>query len=238
MIVVSGCMRSGTSLLMQTFRVAGLPVIGKAFPENFSSAVLKTNPRGFWESEYRNGIKDEHEVSASETKGHVVKIFVHGLLVTDRKYIECVVAPVRNWRDVVESKTEQDEVENAFRPNPVHPAYNWWIKNVLMVYDAIQRKYKLCLVDYERLLHDTVPTMQELFAELGIDGPVPDVVCEGLTTERKPVHSVDLDPELVSGFDLLYDLATRRVPPDAAAWRKLELTDQLLRERSAGQRVT
>lgn len=130
MIVVSGCPRSGTSLMMDLLRVAfGKDrIVGSKFPQEEGKmrddipvgmksmrAWLKKqqvkskdfkdmNPKGFWECEYSvQGIvfNPRKEAPSSEK---IVKIVSQGMAKSDPQYIDKVIFMLRHPRAVAKSQ--------------------------------------------------------------------------------------------------------------------------------------
>ncbi len=85
MIVVTGTPRSGTSMIMQTLKLLGVPIVGEAF--SFYN-LEHHNPKGFWELDYKEtfaGIKDDRY------RGKGIKILGEGLLRTNPEMISKMI---------------------------------------------------------------------------------------------------------------------------------------------------
>lgn len=98
MIIVTGSPRTGTSLIMQSLRIMGTPVIGMDFHHDFSNKEL--NPKGYWElpiSDTINGI--QHTMFS----GHAVKLFGLQLSRTPHKYVRRVIVCVREREPALKS---------------------------------------------------------------------------------------------------------------------------------------
>ena len=127
MIIVTGTKRAGTSLWMQILGAAGFPVVGEAFPGVWEASIREANPRGFFESAYRQGIyyrtNPDPETGRffhpREVKGHAVKIFVPGLVRTDLAYIGPVVGTMRSWREYTPSLKRLFQLEDRWRAEAV-----------------------------------------------------------------------------------------------------------------------
>ena len=97
MIVVTGSARSGTSMMMQTLQILGVPIVGEDFSETNRFAG---NVKGYYElppEEIAGGIKNDR----FEGKG--VKLFGQGLLKTEEQYIDKVIICERNREDSIKS---------------------------------------------------------------------------------------------------------------------------------------
>ena len=85
MIIVSGSGRSGTSMIMQTMKIWGLPIAGVPFHSDFP--VRELNPKGYWDLPVdilREGIDMRY-------KGMVVKLFGGWLSAVDSKHIDKMI---------------------------------------------------------------------------------------------------------------------------------------------------
>jgi hypothetical protein len=167
MILVSGTMRSGTSMWMQVLVAAGLPWIGEAFAEPWATRISAANPRGFYESQLAAGVyhaTNPHAENAAyllpgQTRRHVVKVFVPGLVRTDVAFVDHVVATMRRLREYaaallrVRAMAGEDR-EGAIFDLPLSPALRWWIENFALVRDIATRRYPAHVVIYGRVLRD------------------------------------------------------------------------------------
>lgn len=92
-IVVCGEGRCGTSLMMQTLKLLGVPVSAPPFIKEHKG-LEEFNPKGYYElSETVNGIKDD------SYNGKAVKLFANGLKHTEDKYIGKIIRMKRNRID-------------------------------------------------------------------------------------------------------------------------------------------
>lgn len=97
MIVVTG-LRSGTSLMMQTLKLLGVPIVGYMFHDDFSHKEL--NPKGYYDlpiNETINGL------NSYKYKGSAVKLGGYQLSVTEPKYINKIIVCERNKSDTIKS---------------------------------------------------------------------------------------------------------------------------------------
>ena len=245
MIIVTGTKRSGTSMWMQLLNAAGFPPIGTAFPRNWEKTIKDANPAGFWESKLRNGIyymtnpdpQTGQYLFPEQTAGHAVKVFIPGLIKTDRAFITRVVATVRPWRQYVRSLTRLYEMERASLaerrkegadalPPPVHlpAAIEWWVENFSLFSDIVTRRYPFIMVSYESVLEDPDTAVRLVFDWIGTgdaDAAVAQVE-PSLRTQDTATgeHAVDeeseIEPEVVEVFDQLYDVVREQRPIDQA----------------------
>jgi len=169
-IVVTGTKRSGTSLWMQLLSSAGYRFIGDMFPRNWEEKLRAANPRGFYESELRNGIhwqtnphpKTGRFLHPDQVRQLLVKVFVPGLTRSDMAYLDHVVASIRPWRDVVRSIRRMREIEAEVfawaeqdrQPGFYPPDVEWLRENFLLVRDLRLRRYPHVVVAHSQLMRD------------------------------------------------------------------------------------
>jgi hypothetical protein len=255
MIIVSGTKRSGTSMWMQILTAAGFPFLGEAFPRNWGSTIKAANPGGFYESILRRGIyyrTNPHPVTGryflpEQVEGYVGKVFIPGLVRTERAYIEAVIASIRHWREYDRSirrlyamEDEAKRAANKDEPPPVHmpPILEWWHENYMLLRDVAIRQYRAHLQSYDGLLADPAGIIERALKWLGrgdLEAAVAAVKPEHRTQKRDDEageHAdVDLDPNITATFDLLYDTIDQRQPPTPALIAKLNDTHKALEPR-------
>ena len=232
MIFVSGTKRSGTSMWMQVLRAAGRPVLGEAFPPAFVGGLRAANPDGFYESLLRNGIyfaTNPHPVSGryflpEHVPGHAVKVFIPGVLRSERAYIGRLIANVRPWQEYEASILRLGALEDAAmtaRGQPVPadrvlmpPAYEWWIENFSLVRDITLRRYPARLMSYAQVLADPEGSVAAVLRFIA-DAPVPGgqvddlaaalaAVKPGHRTQDRPTSATTLAPDVVQAFEDLH----------------------------------
>ncbi len=89
---------------MQALVAAGFPAIGSAFPAHWQDKLRRHNPRGFYESMFRDGVNFETNphpdtgvfLFPEHVERHVVKTFPGGLVRIDYSFIHRVVATIRD----------------------------------------------------------------------------------------------------------------------------------------------
>jgi hypothetical protein len=257
MIIVTGTKRSGTSMWMQLLTAAGFPPIGEAFPRSWDKTIKNANPGGFWESTLRRGIYHETNPDPATgaylfpqaTERHVVKVFIPGLIRSDRAFIGKVIATIRPWRQYVRSVTRlydmeqeaRNELTNGAAPAPVvmEPVIEWWVENFSLISDIVTRRYPFYMVAYDSVLTEPKKTLQDLFRWLG-EGDVERAVAE-VAPELRTQHqgnrveyesdSCDLGQDVIDTFDALYALVRDRSPLDQTFVDRLNETNRTLGER-------
>lgn len=195
MILVTGTKRSGTSLWMQILAAGGLQPIGEAFPGTWAHSIGDANPRGFFESRFRQGVfyatnpdpKTGSFLAPQPTRRSVVKVFVPGLVRTDVAYLDRVVATMRHWREYGPSLRRLYALEDAWlRDNPregmtgpqtvvwaagrrstLPPPVEWFLENFEIVRDVSTRRYPINLCTYEGLLAEPDKVIGRVFEWLG-----------------------------------------------------------------------
>ncbi|MGB5695514.1 MAG: hypothetical protein WBM46_07685 [Polyangiales bacterium] len=260
MIIVTGTKRSGTSMWMQLLKAAGFPPIGDAFPRNWENTIKDANPSGFWESELRRGIfyktnpdpRTGTYLFPEQTTRHAVKVFIPGLIKTDRAFIGKVVATVRPWRQYVRSVTRlyamEREAQEAARkdqadapPPPVFmsPIIEWWVENFSLISDIVTRRYSFYMVAYDSVLDSPEQTLRDVFRWLGegdveaaIDEVEPTLRTQDAQSEDEAnVDDHGLPPEAIGAFDALYDLVRKQVPLDQTFVDRLNQANEMLSDR-------
>lgn len=250
MIIVTGTMRSGTSMWMQILGAAGLPVIGAPFLGRWEESILGANPRGFFESPFRRGIyyatnpDDEGVyVSPQSSRRHVVKVFVPGLVRTDVAFIDYVIATMRHWREYGSSlerlhrmeddfKRRHPEVGEPERPerSPLPPWLEWWQVHYDLIRDVATRRYRFHMQTYESLLVDPEGCLAKVLKWLG--GGDLRAACEAVAPELQSQRERGGagDCEFAEALDELYEVVhrARRVSP--AFIEKLNATQRQVDE--------
>lgn len=246
MIFVSGTKRSGTSMWMQVLRAAGIPVLGEAFPRNWGKAPLRNaNPDGFYESILRQGVyfaTNPHPVTGKyfmpeDVEGYAVKVFIPGVIRSERAYITHLVANVRSWRAYESSVERLWDLENEGRPN-VDPgdivrfpaALEWWMENFALVRDISLRKLPFRMQTYDDVLARPGPIIASVLQWIGqgdVDAAVAAVKPEN-RTQVDNGESASVEPELAKVFDDLYGAIAEGKGFSGALLRTLNATNQSL----------
>ncbi|MBW1757925.1 MAG: hypothetical protein JRJ80_17395 [Deltaproteobacteria bacterium] len=257
MIIVTGTKRSGTSMWMQLLEAAGFPPIGSAFPRNWESTIKDANPAGFYESDLRGGIfyaTNPHPKSGAylfpeDTRRHAVKVFIPGLIKTDRAFIDKVIVTIRPWRQYVRSvnrlyamerEAKKSKLEKAPDdiPGPVvmPPLIEWWVENFSLISDIVTRRYPFLMVAYESVLEDPDKTLRDVFrwvgegdVEAAIAGVEPRLRTQsGDGSDQAEEPDVELEPEVTEVFDALYEVVRTQSPLEQPFIDRLNETNRLL----------
>ena len=246
MLFVSGTKRSGTSMWMQVMVAAGVPVLGKAFPRNWEHVSLKeANPDGFYESILRQGIyfrTNPHPTTGEyfmpeHVKGYAVKVFVPGVVRSERAYIDLLVANIREWREYEASINRLYDLEDRDRlakhpeseaPFRFPPAYEWWMENFALVRDISLRRYAYQLQTYDQVVRDPeryiTRVLERHGGEVDVAKAVAAVKPENRTQEA--VQSDSVEPELAEVFDELYATIRDARPLAGAFLQTLNATNR------------
>ncbi len=247
MFIVTGTKRSGTSLWMQILRAAGIPVIGEAFPANWSETLHGANRDGFFESSLREGVywrtnphpKTGTYLTEASVRGHAVKVFIPGLVRTERAYIEKVIATVRHWAEYDQSlrrlyAMEDDALEPGVPP-PVRrsPVLEWWEDNYSLLRNVAIRGFPIRIQSYDGLLEDPERVVAGALEFLG-GGKVPEAVAtvkqERRTQDRATIEAPtdELDAAAYATFDRLFEVIDQRQPLTPALLEELNRRHQQL----------
>ena len=210
---------------MQVLSAAGLPILGEAFPRGWDRTIREANPDGFFESILREGIyyrTNPHPATGDyflpeHVDGYAVKVFVPGVIRTERAYIGRLVANVRGWRAYAASIERLYAMERAAMrekapggPPSEHfpPVYEWWMENFALVRDISLRRYPARLTTYEQVLAEPHRRVRETLEWIGagdVDAAVAAVKPERQTQPESSAEPSDtLDPALARVFDDLY----------------------------------
>jgi len=253
MFLVSGTKRSGTSMWMQVLRSAGVPVLGSAFPRNWEKSSLKdANPDGFYESILRQGIyfrTNPHPTTGAyfmpdDVKGFVVKVFVPGVVRSERAYIDLLVANVRKWREYEASINRlyalEDKDRLAKKPDteqPFHfpPAFEWWMENFALMRDISLRGYDYQLQTYDEVLSEPARVIPEVLGRMGIGDANIEAAVAAVKPDNRtqnediaPLESESVPEDLAVVFDELYEVVRDRRPVSGDFLRRLNDTNRRL----------
>lgn len=253
MFLVSGTKRSGTSMWMQVLRSAGVPVLGSAFPRNWAKSSLKdANPDGFYESILRQGIyfrTNPHPTTGAyfmpdDVQGYAVKVFVPGVVRSERAYIDLVVANVRKWREyeasinrlyALEDRDRQAKTPDADAPFHFPPAYEWWMENFALMRDISLRGYAYQLQTYDEVLSDPARVIPEVLGRMGIaeaniEAAIAAVKPDNRTQDEDvaPLESESVPDDLSEMFDELYEVVRDRRPVAGDFLKRLNATNRRL----------
>jgi len=240
MLIVTGTKRSGTSMWMQILTAAGFPAFGEAFPRNWGETIKDANPDGFYESILRQGIyyrTNPHPRTGAyffpeQVERHVAKVFIPGLVRTDRAFIGSVVATVRHWREyhdslerlyALEDQARLEKKGRDDRPPRIPPVLEWWSENFSLIRDVVTRRYRVHVQSYDGLLSDPKTVIENTLDWLGdTEVDVATAVAAVKPTNRTQQRNDDapapegLSPKAVEAFELLYRTIHERSGLDPA----------------------
>jgi hypothetical protein len=143
-----------------------------------------------------------------------VKVFVPGVVRSERAYIERLVANVREWREYEASIQRLYAIEREkvlqIDPNapeyPIFPpAYEWWMENFALARDISIRKYPARLQSYDEVLREPATVIERIMAWIGtgdVAAAVAAVKPEHRTQTRPESESVE--PKYAKVFDDFY----------------------------------
>lgn len=208
---------------MQALVAAGIPHLGEAFPADWGDSPLReANPDGFFEGPYVNGVffgtnpsPDGRYLQPQALSGTVAKVFVPGVLRTERVYIEGVVANVREWREYEASVTRLHQLNaerlrkddpSAYVPELLPPAIQWWVENFSLVRDAATRGYPLQLQTYRQVLEEPRGPLEAALAVIGagdIDAALAAV--DPARRTKKELESQSVEPRIARMFDEFHE---------------------------------
>jgi len=251
MIIVTGTKRSGTSMWMQILIGAGFTPFGEAFPRTWGKTIKDANPDGFYESVLRRGIywqTNPHPRTGDyffpeQTEEHVVKVFIPGLVRTDRAFIGHVVATMRPWREYEASLNRLYAMEDAARPEEQKsmppmprfaPVLEWWYENFALVRDIVTRRHRVHVQSYDGLLRDPERVISDTVKWLGrgdVTKALAAVKPENRTQKRPESSSIEAEHAQV--FDELYAVVDERQPITGALVAKLNETNKIIAPRVA-----
>ncbi|PRQ06455.1 hypothetical protein [Enhygromyxa salina] len=247
MIFVSGTKRSGTSMWMQVLRAAGIPVLGEAFPRKWDQGPLRdANPDGFYESLLRQGVyfaTNPHPVTGiyfmpEDVHGYAVKVFVPGVIRSERAFITHLVANVRAWREYETSIERLFALEDqgreldddAERPVRFPAALEWWMENFALVRDISLRKLPFRMQTYDSVITRPEQVVSSVLGWIGL-GDVDRAIAAVKPENRTQVDSGTSDtvePALARVFDDLYAAVAAGKGFSTALLRTLNDTNQQL----------
>lgn len=237
-----------------------LSPIGDAFPRNWETTLKDANPGGFWESELRRGIfyktnpdpKTGTYLFPEQTARHAVKVFIPGLIKTDRAFIGKVIATMRPWRQYLRSVNRlygmELEAQEAARKDPdkplppavfMSPVIEWWVENFSLFSDIVTRRYPFYVVAYDSVIDHRKETLRSVFGWLGngdVDAAIRQVEPRLRTQNRANDDQVTdeeqgIDREAIDVFDALYEVVVTQAPLEQAFVDRLNAANDLLQLR-------
>ena len=234
MVVVTGTKRSGTSMWMRMLVEGGLPHFGERFPARWQESIPTANPHGFYESRLRRGVyyatnpdpETGEYLAAAATRDHAVKVFIPGVVRTERAYLRRVVATMRSWRSYARSIAALHAEEDAWlldhpkegstgaqavararkRRGSVPAPIGWFLENFELVRDFSARRYPIHFVSYERLLAEPEATVAKVVDWVGLGDVEAMVACIDPSLRRSPSRTPVASEAVVGTEDIaLFD---------------------------------
>jgi hypothetical protein len=248
-IIVAGTKRSGTSMWMQILIAAKIPHFGAAFPKDWEITLKEANTEGFYESLLRAGIyyaTNPHPRTGAyffpeEVAGHCVKVFIPGLVRSDRAYIGKVIASMREWREHEASVLRLYAIEDAERakgghgdptpPERMPPALEWWAENFALVRDISIRRYPVHAQSYDGLMREPDRVIHDTIGWLGQGEATAAALAIPKAKHRhfERTRSDSVEPKVAEVFDELYAVIDQRRELTGALLGKLNETNEHLR---------
>jgi hypothetical protein len=229
---------------MQVLRAAGIPILGEAFPRSWDKVPLRdANPDGYYESILREGIyfaTNPHPVTGKyfmpgDVEGYAVKVFVPGVIRSERAYITHLVANVRAWREYEASIERHYALEDQGRqaateaepPVRFPAALEWWMENFALVRDISLRKLPYRLQTYADVLERPEQVVKSVLEWIG-SGDIEAAVAAVKPQNRTQVDSPGTDsvePRFAQVFDDLYAAIEQRKGLSGALLKTLNETN-------------
>jgi len=231
MIMVTGTKRSGTSMWMQILKAAGFEIIGASFLGKWEESIKDANPRGFYESKFRNGVwyatnpdpKTGAFIPPKGSRKHVVKVFIPGLIRSDLAYLHRTMATVRHWREYTRSLKRLHDMEDVWLANAgddpdtgesrlerarrfrskLPPPIEWWFENYDLIRDVATRRYPFHAITYEKVLEHPRENISRIVEWMG-GGDVDAAVASiepKLRTQRRAPQIEDDADIIPDGLD-------------------------------------
>ncbi|MEZ4318412.1 MAG: hypothetical protein R3F61_12950 [Myxococcota bacterium] len=258
MILVTGTKRSGTSMWMQVLVAGGIPVIGEDFSTVWKQSIERANPKGFYESVFRQGVfyatnpdpVTQEWLHPDAVRGHAVKVFIPGVVRTEFSYIQHAIVTMRDWRTYGASleglyaledtwlagqENGEKRLEAAKRTRSrLPPAVEWWMEYHDLLRDIAIRRYPVNVSSYDRMLRDPQSLIERVFRWLGQGDPKAALTAVEPSLRRTaPVETVPdgLEPEHIEVFDELYARIDREQPLEPAFLEKANAVRVALEDR-------
>jgi len=253
MIVVTGTMRSGTSMWMQAMQAGGLQTVGAAFPEPWGERLREANPRGFYESKLLSGIyfgtNPDPATGAylhpARSRRLVAKVFVPGLIRTDIAFLDRVLATVRPWREYAASIARMKAMDgDGLRQVPglpVSAAMEWFLENFSLIRDIALRGYPAHITTYDRVVRNPRTEVREVMRWIGLGDwkKAQRSIDPSLRTQREGGSVAlpdDLDASEIELLDELYEALNQAGSLSPALVSRLNDLEQALRPRVVAAR--
>ena len=169
MIAVTG-LRSGTSLMMQTLKIIGVPVEGLLFHDDFPIKELK--PKGYYELPYKMFLTD---TDWSKYGGKAVKLAGYTLLNMKPGTIEKVIWCRRNPEEAIESVLKLISIDSKYSNvnNTIENARFLYNINNDYIYQYISKNdTPMLMIYYEEMLLCPEETIKKIADFIDIDSDI------------------------------------------------------------------
>lgn len=190
--IVSGEPRSGTSMMMQTLNLLGVPVWKNDELQNISKDidqikhVQKLNPKGFFETGFvvrginverikKNKDKPDFDKILESHNGETIKIITRGLLHTDLELIDKIIFCARSPRAIAYSQTElitsvmiASDKGNWKFPQLKFNSLNYIINISRLLKNIDKFKDKMLIVQYDDMLNKTKESIMSIISFLNL----------------------------------------------------------------------
>ncbi len=204
---------------MQILRDAGLSVMGDAFPADWSEIFHDANPRGFFESTLVEGInyatnpnpESGARIDPVAHRDVVVKVFLGGVLATERPYLGKVLVSVRHWRAYCASMVRAHEILQRSDPDrkPPRPHLRWWQEHVGLLHDAERRGYDVRFVCYDEVLRAPREQVGAVMTWLNLEADLDAAIAAvepALKTQAQGEIPGPMPEDWAAPYDRLYDV--------------------------------
>jgi len=187
LVVVSGLPRSGTSMLMRMLEAGGIPPLTDAL-----RSADGDNPRGYYEFEPVKKLREGDASWLPQAQGRAVKIVSALLAYLPPTYSYQVLFIQRALPEILASQRKMlvNRGEDPDKVNDTEMA-QYFEKHLaqVMAWLAEQKNVSTLYVDYNQMLKDPAPLVEQINAFLGIgldEQKMVGVVEPALYRQRKP----------------------------------------------------
>lgn len=213
MIVVTGAGRCGSSLMMQTLHLLGVPMIGDPEKDQgrntlmsedssgeLRKQIINMNPKGYWELAIKD-IYNMIDFGWPDHEGKAIKIMGAAFTELNTPDIEKVIYCKRRDRDVQARglhKLSQVDLQIKEETNSSNVYVNWFKGKTV---DDVYSRQELTLKHIDYIIkHDKIPTLDVVFEDI-VTNPTMEIerVVQFLNLDvdiSKAVNNVDVRNEI------------------------------------------
>ena len=185
-IIVSGLPRSGTSMMMKILDAGGIEVVTDKI-----RTADEDNPKGYFELERVKQLKEGDFTWVADARGKVVKVISSLLEYLPGKYTYKIIFMRREISEILASQKQmlvrREEETDRVSDDKLAEMYQEHLKRT-RVWLANQVNMEVLYVDYNELMANPDPHIQEVYDFLGLDldlEAMRDVPDPGLYRQRK-----------------------------------------------------